>query len=165
MTADPKSIPAPGADSLRRGPTEASGVDIAPLAGHVGFLLRLAQQRIFEEFHRRFGALGLTPGRYAVLAVLAANPDVRQVAIANALQIKPPNMAVLVAAMEADGLLQRRLDASNRRANMLRLTEKGATLYAGVAGEIRAMEEEFAARFFPDGHESLVAALSRILEP
>jgi len=165
MTADPKSIAAPGKASARRGPTEASGVDISPLSGHIGFLLRLAQQRIFDEFHRRFGAQGLTPGRYAVLAVVAANPDVRQVAIANALQIKPPNMAVLVTAMEADGLLQRRLDLRNRRANMLRLTDKGAALYAAVRGDIQAMEGEFASQFFPDGHGPVMAALSRILSP
>lgn len=169
MSAEPKTVPrtrpAKGKPAPRRGPTEAAAVDISPLSGHIGFLLRLAQQRVFEEFHRRFGAQGLTPGRYAVLAVLDANPDVRQVAIANALQIKPPNMAVLVTAMEADGLVERRMDTRNRRANMLRLTDKGAGLYAAVAGDIRAMEGEFAAQFFPDGVGPVMAALSRILEP
>jgi len=164
MAGHPIPLPAAG-NTARPGPTEAAGVDLAPLSGHIGFLLRLAQQRIFDEFHRRFGARGLTPARYAVLAVVSANPDVRQVALANALHIKPPNMAVLIAAMEADGLVARSLDARNRRANMLRLTETGAVLYAEVAGDIAAMEQDFAARFFPQGQDAVRAALTRLLHP
>jgi DNA-binding MarR family transcriptional regulator len=149
----------------RRGPTEAAGVDLSPVSHHLGFLVRLVQQRIFDEFHRRFGAEGLTPARYSVLAVLAANPDARQVAVANALQIKPSNMAVLIGALEADGLVERRTDAENRRANMLRLTARGAALHATVAREIEEMDRGFAAHLAPRERAALLAALGRFLQP
>ena len=167
MAADPNGAPRPNrrAAATPRGPTEAAGLDLSPLDGHLGFLMRIAQQRMFEEFHRRFGADGLTPARYSVLALLAANPDARQVAVANALQIKQSNFAVLIGALEEEGLLERRMDEQNRRANMLRLTPAGETLHAAVAREVRAMEAEFAQRLPPRQREALLEALRRFLPP
>ena len=139
-----------------------AGLDLSGLADHLGFQLRLAQQRVFDEFHRRFGAEGLTPARYSVLAVLEANPDARQVAVAEALGIKPPNLAVLIHKMEADGLVERRQDAANRRANMLRLTPAGAALLGRVARAVRAMDRGFAGELRPEEYALLVSALRRL---
>lgn len=140
-----------------------AALDTAPLEGHLGFLLRLAQQRVFEEFHRRFGAEGLTPARYSVLVLLAANPDARQVALAEALQIKQPNLVVLIHAMEAEGLVERREDATNRRANLLRLTPAGAALLARMEPAVRAMDAGFWAELPEAEREALFAALRRVL--
>ncbi|MFT8242830.1 MarR family winged helix-turn-helix transcriptional regulator [Roseomonas sp. BN140053] len=136
-----------------------------PLARHVGFLLRLAQQRIFEEFHRRFGSTGLTPARYSVLALVGTHPGTRQVAVAGALQIKQPNLAVLITAMAADGLVERRTDASNRRANGLFLTPAGAALLARVRPQVEAMEAEFCAGLGPGQQDALLATLRTLLAP
>lgn len=156
----PRATPARDAEA----PAAREGLDLAPLAGHLGFLLRLAQQSLFETFHRRFGTLGLTPARYSVLVMLRANPDARQVALAEALRIKPPNLAVLVAAMQAEGLIERRTDAANRRANKLRLTPAGAALLARSEAAVWAMEEEFAAALAPEERRGLLGALARLAE-
>lgn len=161
----PERPPATDGSDRKRGPIHAVGVDLSALSGNLGFLARIAQQRIFEEFHRRFGADGLTPARYSVLAVLAANRNVRQAAVANALQIKQSNFAVLIAAMEADGLVQRLTDADNRRANMLSLTADGAALHAQVSAEVDAMDREFAQRMTEAGYEATLSALQRFLHP
>ncbi|UFN47148.1 MarR family transcriptional regulator [Roseomonas sp. OT10] len=167
MAARPKALPraaraaAPAPDA--GGPTEAAEVDLSPLDTHLGFLMRIAQQRIFDEFHQRFSPHGLTPARYAVLALLSANPGARQVALANALQIKQSNFAVLIAAMEADGLVQRHADARNRRANMLRLSPAGAAAFATLSRAVLAMEAEFAQRLTVRQHEAILAGLRRFL--
>jgi DNA-binding MarR family transcriptional regulator len=158
-TALPEPVP------RRRATPAAAPLDMAPLAGHVGFLLRLAQQRVFEEFHRGFSAAGISPARYSVLALLHANPDVQQGRLAEALRVKPSNMAVLLAEMEAQGLLDRRVDAANRRANLLRLTTAGRRLYETLTPEILAMEQQVAHRLTPTQYATLIKLLAKLSPP
>ena len=155
----------PIAAPRRRAAPTPPPLDLAPLAGHVGFLLRLAQQRVFEEFHRGFGQAGISPARYSVLALLHANPDASQARLAEALRIKPPNLAVLLAEMEAQGLLHRRVDTSNRRANLLRLTEAGRALYEKLTPEILAMEQQVAHRLTSAQYATLIKLLAKLSPP
>ncbi len=155
----------PEAATRRRSVPAVARLDMAPLTGHVGFLLRLAQQQVFDEFHRHFGQAGVTPARYSVLALLQANPDVQQGHLAEALRVKPSNMAVLLAEMEAQGLVDRRVDAANRRANLLRLTAAGHALYDELTPAILAMEQQVAHRLTPRQYATLVTLLARMSPP
>jgi DNA-binding MarR family transcriptional regulator len=149
----------------RRATPAAVPLDMTPLAGHVGFLLRLAQQQVFDEFHRSFTAAGISPARYSVLALLHANPDVQQHRLAEALRIKPSNMAVLLAEMAAQGQVDRRVDIANRRANLLRLTSAGRTLYERVTPDILAMEAQVAHRLTPTQYATLIKLLAKLSPP
>jgi DNA-binding MarR family transcriptional regulator len=135
---------------------------LAPLDDRLGFWLRLAQQSAFEAFHRAMSPLGLTPGRLAVLLLLEANPDIRQAALADALRVKPPNLAVLLAAMEQDGLIRRAEDTRNRRANTLRLTPAGRTLLKRAKAQEEKVEAELAGDLDEAGRTALLEALRRI---
>jgi hypothetical protein len=86
-------------------PKPASEPEIAPprenaitssLADSPAFLVRLAQLRSFDEFHRNFAGLGVTPAGFSVFALIVANPGIRPGAIAEELRVKPSNVAVLV---------------------------------------------------------------------
>src|SRR3546814_9324112 len=43
----------------------AAQVDYASLPDHVGYLLRLAQLRVWEDFYARLSATGITPSLYS----------------------------------------------------------------------------------------------------
>jgi DNA-binding MarR family transcriptional regulator len=136
--------------------------DLSPLDDKLGFWLRLAQQSSFDTLHRAIGPLGLTPGRLGVLLLLEANPDIRQTVLAEALHIKPSNLTVLLAALEAEGLIRRAEEAGNRRANRLRLTAAGiALLRQGEAAEART-EAHLAAGMDGAERAALLFALRRI---
>jgi DNA-binding MarR family transcriptional regulator len=143
-------------------PDPAEPVALAPLDDRLGFWLRLAQQSAFEAFHRAMAPLGLTPGRMGVLLLLEAQPDLRQAALAEALRVKPPNLAVLLAALEADGLIRRVEDARNRRANRLRLTPAGRALLRRAKLREAAVEAEISGGLDPATRAVLIAALRRI---
>ncbi len=143
-------------------PEPEAPVAFGPLDDRLGFWLRLAQQSAFEAFHRAMSPLGLTPGRMAVLLLLEAEPDLRQAALAEALRVKPPNLAVLLAALEAEGLVRRVEDARNRRANRLRLTPTGRALLRRAKAQEALVEAELAAGLDPGTRAALVAALRRI---
>jgi DNA-binding MarR family transcriptional regulator len=153
--------------SERRKPEETpedAGIDLSPLSGKLGFLLRLAQQNAFDAFHRAMGPLGLTPGRMGVLLLLEANPDIRQAVLAEALRVKPSNLTVLLASLEAEGLVSRAEDALNRRANLLRLTPSGRALLKRAKAAEAEVEADLAAALSPAEHASLLAALRRMTQ-
>ncbi len=137
-------------------------LDLAPLSDKLGFWLRLAQQTAFEAFHRAMGPLGLTPGRMGVLLLLEANPDIRQAVLAEALQVKPSNLTVLLASLEAEGLIRRAEDAGNRRANLLRLTPSGRILLKRAKAVEAEVEAELASGMAEAERAALLAALRRV---
>jgi DNA-binding MarR family transcriptional regulator len=143
-------------------PEPGAPAALGPLDERLGFWLRLAQQSAFEAFHRAMAPLGLTPGRLAVLLLLEAEPDLRQAALAEALRVKPPNLAVLLAALEAEGLIRRLEDARNRRANRLRLTPAGRALLRRARPAEALVEAELSAGLDPAARAALLAALRRI---
>jgi DNA-binding MarR family transcriptional regulator len=151
---------APESDAAPDAP--GAPADLAPLSDRVGFWLRLAQQTAFDAFHRAMSPLGLTPGRLAVLLLLEAEPDMRQTALAEALRVKPPNLAVLLAALEQDGLIRRTENAANRRVNLLRLTPAGRALLRRARVQEALVEEEICAGMDAAERAALVTALRRI---
>jgi DNA-binding MarR family transcriptional regulator len=133
-----------------------------PLDDRLGFWLRLAQQSAFDAFHRAMAPLGLTPGRLGALLLLEAHPSMRQSALAEALRVKPPNLAVLLAGLEAEGLIRRVEDAQNRRVNLLRLTQAGRALLRRAKAQEALVEAELCDGMTQDERAALLGALRRI---
>lgn len=119
---------------------EESPVRLGELRHALGFLLRLAQQRVFDRFFEAFAEADLGPGAFSVLLGIRENPDIRQGTLAQALMIKRANMAKLVQGLEKRGLVVRIVPPDDRRTNLLRLTPDGA-----------ATVERWAPQFF--GHD------------
>ena len=107
---------------------DLDGIDLGELADSAGFLVRLAQLRLFEGFFDRMAAEGLKPGEFTALWCVALNPDVRQGALARRLRIKPAHMTKLVERMVRAGHLARRIPPEDRRTVHLRATKAGEAL-------------------------------------
>jgi DNA-binding MarR family transcriptional regulator len=150
--ADPTPPPAASGDATLLG----------PLDERLGFWLRLAQQSAFEAFHRAMSPLGLTPGRLGALLLLEAQPQMRQAALADALRVKPSNLAVMLDGLEAQGLIRRVEDTQNRRANLLRLTPAGRALLRRAKAQEALVEAGLAAGMGRAERATLLAALRRI---
>lgn len=106
-------------------PVAVDEVDVAPLNAEIGFLIRIAQLRVYNHFFEKTVAHGLKPGGYSVLWVIHRNPGIRQGLLAQRLLIKPAHMTKLVRRFEERGLIERRVPEDNRRALELFLTDKG----------------------------------------
>jgi DNA-binding MarR family transcriptional regulator len=101
----------------------------SPLRESPSFLVRLAQLGAFDEFHRHFAGLGVTPARFSAFALIVTNPGVRPGVLSEELRVKPSNIAALVNALVADGLVERQQDKSELRANQLRPTKAGTKAF------------------------------------
>lgn len=106
-------------------PAPAEAVELGALTGSLGFLLRLAQLRVYDQFFATFAGTPVKPGEYTVLWVIHLNPGVPQGTLARVLEIKPAHMTKLVQRLVEAGLVAREVPAADRRSVHLTLTEAG----------------------------------------
>lgn len=116
-------------------------VHVGELATSLGFLLRLAQLRAFEDFFSEHGPRGLKPGEFSVLWVIACNPGIRQSVLGNRLMIKRAHMTKLIRAFDDQGLVSRKIPDSDRRAVELTLTPSGRQAVDGASAAFFSYEE------------------------
>src|SRR5437899_5033201 len=94
----------------------------------VGFLLSQLGFATSAGFRDALAPLGLDPGRFAILRALAANEGQSQQAICVALHVPPSRMVGLVDWLEERGLVERRVNPSDRRARAVHVTDQGREL-------------------------------------
>lgn len=138
-------------------------VDIGPLEGSLGFLLRLAQLQAFDRFDAAMGQPGVTPGGFTVLLVIGMNPGVRQGALAERLSIKRAAMTKIARALEKRGLIARAVPPHDRRTVALSLTGAGAAFLAERRARFAAHEAEAAPGLSPAEGRQLVGLLQKLV--
>ena len=124
---------------LERNPKEAlellgrsldEGLQLGELAELLGYSLKRAQLKVFEDFLRCVAPLQLTPAQFSVLLLLDRNPGRNQTEIANTLGILRPNFVSMLDALESRGLCARMRSTNDRRSHILVLTDKGRAVLA-----------------------------------
>ncbi len=109
--------------------TSSGATDPAELLeSQIGFQLRLAQLAVFAEIIDRMKEIGLRPVDLSVLMLIEIEPGLRQHVIGDRLKIQRPNVVALIDALQERGLVERKVDRLDRRANQLALTKEGAAL-------------------------------------
>lgn len=134
------------------------------LQDSAGFLVRLAQLRSFDEFSRQLADLAITPARYSVLAVVAAQPGVRPGAVAEELRIAPSNVASLVNQLVADGLVRRSPDSTELRANLLHLTGEGTAAFEEMERRVAGVDVALLEHLDRDERAQFVRLLRKLLQ-
>ena len=93
-----------------------------------GFEISETALAMRRDFDRRASGLGVTRAQWRVLARLNVKNGVRQVDLAEALDIEPITLCRMIDRLEDAGLVERRRDEIDRRAWNIFLTEKSNTL-------------------------------------
>src|ERR1700727_1672242 len=95
-------------------------------ARELGFALHDVARLLRTYSDQRARELGTTRAQWAVLSRLQRCEGTRQNELAEALDLAPITLGRLIDKLTAAGLVERRDDATDRRANRLYLTEKAA---------------------------------------
>ncbi|MFK3692641.1 MarR family winged helix-turn-helix transcriptional regulator [Agrobacterium tumefaciens] len=106
-------------------PRRTTDVNLDRLETALGFLIRLAQLKTYDDFFTALGDSGMRPGEFSVLFVIMHNPGIRQTALGQRLMIKRAHMTKLIRAFEDRGLVTRRVPDDDRRAIELTLSAEG----------------------------------------
>ena len=126
----PSSLPAPAARNLATARLKMPRCRLGELAELLGYSLKRAQLKVFEDFLRCVAPLQLTPAQFSVLLLLDRNPGRNQTEIANTLGILRPNFVSMLDALESRGLCTRMRSTNDRRSHILVLTDKGRAVLA-----------------------------------
>jgi MarR family transcriptional regulator for hemolysin len=81
-----------------------------------------------REFDRRAAEFGVTRAQWRVLARLARQDGLRQVELAEALDVEPITLCRMLDRLEEAGLVERRADEEDRRAWRIHLTAQAGPL-------------------------------------
>ena len=95
-------------------------LDQEMLLSLVGYNCRRAYLSIMPLFHERMSEHELRAVDFSVLSLLHANPNITQKRLSNAINVSPPNLAILLDRLEGRGLLIRQrnpLEARHRPGN------------------------------------------------
>jgi DNA-binding MarR family transcriptional regulator len=119
----------------------AAPVDLSELSDLLGYALKRAQLKLYEDFLKCVAPLQLTPAQFSVLMLLEKNPGRNQTEVAGALGILRPNFVAMLDSLESRGLCVRGRSATDRRSHVLSLTEKGRQALARARKIIAAKHE------------------------
>jgi DNA-binding MarR family transcriptional regulator len=103
---------------------------------------------------------GLTMWGYAVLDALGDQPVRTQAALAQSIGADKTRIIAVLDELQHQNLIERRPDATDRRARLVSITAAGRDKRAAAQAEIQRNEDRLLARLDPTDREGLLNALA-----
>jgi DNA-binding MarR family transcriptional regulator len=134
----------------------------------LGFLLAKASQRFNERLVARFADRGFPEVRASygsVLMPLFQQDDLRVGELGTRAALSKQSMTALVAACEAEGLVERRRDPDDGRAFRVRLTRRGRRFQRTAETILADLDTEIVELLGRPQRDALVEALKGLMRP
>ena len=138
-------------------------VDYGPLAGWVGFNLRMAQAAAFQAFARLAYEIGTRPGRFATLMLIGRNPGISQTTLSRANGRDKSSLTPVLNDLARRGLITRRRTRADQRTYRLALTPAGRRLLAQLTRCARTHERNLDRIIGTKDQKGFVRVLKRII--
>lgn len=120
---------------------DPAGLDQSRLTHLVGYAASRAAIELRKSFTRHLEPLGLKVLDYSILVLVAANPEVNQKQLGQALDVAAPNMAITIDRLAERGWVERVRSTRDRRAMLIHLTPAGRELVARAEAIAATMEQ------------------------
>ncbi|MHA6195479.1 MarR family winged helix-turn-helix transcriptional regulator [Pseudomonas wadenswilerensis] len=114
-------------DTLPESTPAAAALD-ASLEDLIGYALRRAQLKLFQNLIARLSVHDLRPAQFSALAIIEQNPGLMQADLARALAIEPPQVVPLLNKLEERALAVRIRCKPDKRSYGIFLSKTGETL-------------------------------------
>ena len=131
------------------------GIDYGVLDTLLGYAVRRAQIRLYEDFVASLAPWGITPPRFSAMVIVSRNPGLKLTQLAKVMGIARSGAVILVDALEELGYMQRQSMPEDRRAFSLALTKKGQTELVAIIQAVQAHDERMARMFSAEEQERL----------
>jgi DNA-binding MarR family transcriptional regulator len=128
----------------------------------VGFYLRTAHEAAFRAFLKRVADSNTPPWRFAILALIDANPGLTQVALARTTRRDPSSLTPALDDLCDRGMVTRIRQIHNRRSYALRLTPLGKKAMQQLKVSAQAHERELDRLVGPEQRAQFIETLKRI---
>ena len=117
-----------------------------------------------RHFDRRASALGVTTAQWRALAWLGHQPGLKQVELAERLDVEPITAGRIIDRLEESGLVERQPDPVDRRVWRLMLTEKAMPIFDHLTVLAEEMADQVLAGLSVEEIQELRARLALIRE-
>ncbi|GAB3471635.1 MarR family transcriptional regulator [Massilia terrae] len=143
---------------------EAAGqpLDQSLLLNLVGYNCRRAYLTIIPLFEERMKKFNLRAVDFTVLTLLHANPNITQKRLSKAVNVSPPNLAILLDRLEERGLVMRQRNPLDKRSQALVLTAEGTKLCLKAEKTVTELELEATSMLSDAERAQLVSLLQKI---
>jgi DNA-binding MarR family transcriptional regulator len=129
---------------------------------NIAFLMKDVTRLMRRNFMRHADEFGLTQAQMQALVYVARNEGIRQVTLAEMLEIQPITTARLIDKLVEEGLVERRADPDDRRAFQLFATDAARPLLDRIYAVAAAAREDAMAGITPDMQHMLISVLGRM---
>ena len=130
---------------------------------NLGYLFRLAYQRLRALLEDELEDIGLSAQEYAILSVFETRTELSTSELARVTQVTRQTMHQVILRLEAAGLLDRR--ARNQRVVLLRPTKQGREVLRAATRRIRVVERAAFAGLSHEDEATVRAWLSGLAAP
>ncbi|GJG94432.1 MarR family winged helix-turn-helix transcriptional regulator [Cupriavidus pauculus] len=137
-------------------------IDYGVLDSLIGYAIRRAQIRVYEDFVASLAAWNITPPRFSALQIIDRNPDLKLTDLAQILGIARSGAVLLVDALEEMGLVRRVPSPTDRRAFGLALTAVGVKTLKEATAAVCAHDARIATGLSTEEQRVLKGLLDRL---
>jgi DNA-binding MarR family transcriptional regulator len=145
-------------------PAPNGEVDYGLLPSLVGYRVRKAYSYLFQTFTLMLRDVGLAPGQYSVLLLIALNPGLSQMALAEATGLDGSTIVPITNRFVKLGWIRRVRRKDDRRFYELRIAQAGQAVLDEARPIIEAHERNLVAGLSEAECRTLIELLSRITE-
>ncbi|OED00446.1 MULTISPECIES: MarR family transcriptional regulator [unclassified Rhizobium] len=117
-----------------------------------------------RSLQQRAAKLGFSPGQFPILLELWSEDGLTQKQLLERIDIEQATMANTLSRMERDGLVERRPHPSDKRAQLIFLTNKAAAMQAEAIEAAMAADTDLLKDFRQFERELLLEYIRRVLE-
>jgi DNA-binding MarR family transcriptional regulator len=138
--------------------------DVNPLPSTLAFRLGTLGAVVADRFAAKIEKFGLKTKHAGLMTTLAAGPPASQQELATRLGVAPSLVVSLADHLESLGAIERTRDPSDRRRQVLTLTDQGHLLLAGCTAAAQDLDDELTAGLSRARREALREALGALAE-
>lgn len=129
-----------------------------------GYLVNHAARLLARQLDARLAPLGLSTGPFPLLLHLWEQDGLTQKDLVDRLGYEQPTVAATLARMERDGLVTRKPDPQDGRAQRVWLTGRGQSLRAAALAEAQAVNAGALAGLTPDEATQFLSLTARVVQ-
>lgn len=130
----------------------------------MGYLIHEVARLMKRRFEEEARVHGITLPQWRVLAQIALNEGITQVALAAATDTDPMTVSGVLDRLEKRGLVERYADPTDSRAKFARITAEGEEIFTTARKVGLSMYEAALEGVTPEERQTVINALSRMRE-
>ena len=139
-----------------------TSVDSSFLKTLVGYNTRRATLKSLSVFTERMDALALKPVEFSILSLIGRNPGLTPSQLCAELGLLPPNLTKMLARLDQRDLVERQVQAADKRAVCLSLSPSGQALLKEAEARVASLEIDATSALTPKQRETLITLLQKI---